>query len=530
MMVVLQNISYLHPDREPLFEDLQLTVARHTKAALIGNNGAGKSTLLRIIAGAPAPTAGQVLTDEAPYYVPQIFGQFNDLTVAQALRIHDKLDALHRILAGEVTGTTLALLNDDWTIEERCHEALGYWQLEGLALSQKMATLSGGQKPKVFLAGISIHQPGLILLDEPSNHLDAEGRQLFYHYIRASSATLMVVSHDRTLLNLADTFCELGKRGITAYGGNYGFYREQKELESHALNEELKSWEKSLSKVRETERESMERQQKLDARGKRKQEKAGVPTIMMNTLRNNAEKSTSRLKGVHAENVGALSDELTELRKALPDLGKMKFNFDVSALHKGKMLIGAEGINFTFGDRPLWKQPLYFQVCSSDRIALRGPNGSGKTTLIRIMRGEAVPVSGTVMRAENSSVYIDQEYSLIDPSLKVYEQAQRFNVTALQEHEVKIRLSRFLFMKDDWHKPCSALSGGEQMRLILCCLTISNRAPDMIFLDEPTNNLDLLNIEILTGAISDYQGTLIVVSHDKTFLDQVGIEKTIELH
>src|SRR5690606_24516994 len=131
--------------------------------------------------------------------------------------------------------------------------------------------------------------------------------------------------------------------------------------------------------------------------------------------------------------------------------------------------------------------------------------------------------------ADNTSVYIDQGYSLIDNRLKVYQQAQQFNTTALQEHEIKIRLNRFLFTKEDWDKSCSALSGGEKMRLMLCCLTIGNQSPDLIILDEPTNNLDIQNIEILTAAINEYQGTLIVVSHDETFLEQVNIKQTIQL-
>jgi ATPase subunit of ABC transporter with duplicated ATPase domains len=143
--------------------------------------------------------------------------------------------------------------------------------------------------------------------------------------------------------------------------------------------------------------------------------------------------------------------------------------------------------------------------------------------------GYLVPQIGTVFIAENKSVYIDQDYSLIDNNRKVYEQSQQFNTFALQEHEIKIRLNRFLFPKEDWDKPCNALSGGERMRLMLCCLSIYNQSPDIIILDEPTNNLDIYNIEILTNAINDYQGTFIVISHDETFLEQINIERTINL-
>ena len=143
--------------------------------------------------------------------------------------------------------------------------------------------------------------------------------------------------------------------------------------------------------------------------------------------------------------------------------------------------------------------------------------------------GSIEPQTGKACRANNKSVYIDQDYSLINNQLNVYEQAQQFNDSALQEHEIKIRLNRFLFTKEEWDKPCRVLSGGERMRLMLCCLTIGNQSPDIIVLDEPTNNLDIQNVEILTAAINQYRGTLLVVSHDEIFLEQVQIERTISL-
>ncbi|WP_207512631.1 ribosomal protection-like ABC-F family protein [Longitalea luteola] len=528
-MLILQHLSYLHPNKDLLFENINLTVARRDKMALIGNNGAGKSTLLRIIAGELIPHEGQLQVDATPYYIPQLFGQYNKLTVAQALRIDEQLMALQAILAGQVTERNLQLLNDDWTIEERCQEALQYWQLKDLDLHQRMETLSGGQKTKVFLAGIHIHKPELVLLDEPSNHLDLTGRELLYHFIQDTNCTLLVVSHDRKLLNLLNPVCELSARGITVYGGNYDFYTEQKQIASNALQQDIQSREKALRKAREKERETMERQQKLDARGKHKQEKAGVARIMMNTLRNNAENSTSKIKSTHAEKISGISDELQALRNELPDIDKMQFGFDNTTLHRGKILFTASGINYAYGEQSLWNENLDLLITSGERMVIKGSNGAGKTTLIKIILGELEPGIGTVYRAANKWVYIDQDYSLINNQYTVYEQACAFNTTALQEHEIKIRLNRFLFTKEDWDKRCSSLSGGERMRLVLCCLTIGSQAPDIIVLDEPTNNLDIHNIAILTAAINSYEGTLIVVSHDEHFIAEVRVERTIEL-
>lgn len=529
-MLILHNLSYTHPNKDVLFNNINLSVNTNDKIALIGSNGSGKSTLLKIIAGVLELSKGTLKAEIKPYYIPQIVGQYNHLTIAEALGVDKKLKALHEILNGNSSEENYELLDDDWTIEEHCLKALQHWQLSGLNLFQKMETLSGGQKTKVFLAGISIHQPEFILLDEPSNHLDISGRELLYDFIQFSKSTLIIVSHDRKLLNLIDTISELNKQGIKVYGGNYDFYSEQKQLEENALNQDIQSKERALRKAREKERETIERQQKLDSRGKGKQEKSGLARIMMNTLRNNSENSSAKLKSIHSEKIGNIKQNLHDLRSSVSLSEQMKFGFDNSILHKGKNLFIANEINFSHEtEKYLFKENLNLQIVSSERIALKGANGSGKTTLINVILGNLSPQIGTVFISETKSVYIDQDYSLIENNLTIYEQAQKFNTSALEEHEIKIRLNRFLFMKEDWDKLCHSLSGGERMRLIMCSLNISNQSPDLIVLDEPTNNLDIQNIQILTNVMNDYEGTLLVVSHDETFLDQINIERIIVL-
>lgn len=528
-MLMIQDVAYIHSNKDVLFSNLNLTISRHSKTALIGNNGSGKSTLLQLIAGELQPAAGQIIADATPYYVPQVYGQFDEMTVAEAIGVADKFNALQRILQGDITEEAYAMLDDDWTIEERCHEAFRYWQMDNISLLQKMQTLSGGQKTKVFLAGILVHEPELILLDEPSNHLDVQGRQLLYDLIENTRSTMLVVSHDRRLLNLPDTVCELDKEGIAVYGGNYEQYRLQKQIANEALQHDVQSKEKALRKAREKERETIERQQRLDARGKKKQEKAGVAKIMMNTLRNNAEQSTSKLKNVHSEKISGIASELKELRSALPDIDQMRFGFDSSSLHRGKILFMTSSMNFAYNGKMLWKEDLDITITSGERIALKGANGSGKTTLIQLVLEKLAPTKGSIQTADSRRIYIDQDYSLIDNQLSVYEQVLAYNTAALQEHELKNRLNRFLFTASYWDKPCQVLSGGEKMRLALCCLNIYSQSPEMIILDEPTNNLDIRNVEILIQAINSYEGTLIVVSHDEWFLAQLKMSREIIL-
>jgi ATPase subunit of ABC transporter with duplicated ATPase domains len=528
-MLFLHNISFGFPAGNLLFNSINLTIPSHSKSALVGSNGMGKSTLLKIIANEIEPLEGNVNSRGDLFYVPQMFGNFNDLTVAECLKIDKKLHALQKITNGEVDEIYFETLNDDWDIEKRCQQALQYWKLEDLDLNQKLETLSGGQKTKVFLAGIQINEPEIILLDEPTNHLDLEGRSLLYDFIEKTNSTVVIVSHDRTLLNLVDTIFELSNQGISTYGGNYDFYAEQKEIENEALQNDIHSKERALKKAKEKERETLERKQKLDARGKGKQEKSGVARIMMNTLRNNAEKNSSKLRSVHAEKINDISGDLRDLRSSVRNTDQMKVNFNDSNLHSGKILISADEINFKYHEENLWKENLNLEIRSGDRISIKGSNGSGKTTLIKLLLGDFQPSVGTISRSDFQTIYIDQEYSLINKQATVYDFAQQFNDNALQESEVKTLLSRFLFGKESWDKKCDVLSGGERLRLLLCGLFISNKAPDMIILDEPTNNLDLQNVEILTNSIKEYHGTLVVISHDGVFLREIGVVSEVLL-
>lgn len=527
MCIHVQSIAYMHPDKDVLFSNVGFSIGRGEKIALIGNNGSGKSTLMQLIIKELSPSEGQVICPETPYYIPQHFGQFNHLTVAGALRIEDRLRALHAILQGDASADNFTALADDWGIEERAVAALSEWGLPDVPLSHPMQLLSGGEKTKVFLAGIAIHSPSFVLMDEPTNHLDDKSREKLYRFVTTTPSGLLIVSHDRTLLNLLSSTYELTAKGVTYYAGNYDFYKEQKELGTQALQARLEESEKQLQKARKQAREVAERQQKHDVRGKKQNIKKGVGKMAMDTLKDKAEKSSVRLGNVHADKIESIAADATEIRKALPDIKAMKVDFNSSFLRVGKTIITASGLNYTYQDTPLWQSPLGFVVKSGDRIHLKGGNGSGKTTLLKLITGILAPTTGTLTKAEGLTyAYLDQEYSIIRNDLSVLEQLSAFN-NKLYDHELKTILNRFLFPISTWDKKCSCLSGGEKMKLSLCCLMVSAQTPDIFIVDEPTNNIDITNMEILTETLKEYQGTLLVVSHDSYFVRQIEADKTI---
>lgn len=526
MCISVQQITYIHPDKEMLFHDLSFSVSKGQKVALVGNNGVGKSTLLQIMNGNLSVSSGEIIRGSLPYYIPQHFGQYNGMTVAQALDIDSKLNALHAILGGDATDKNFAVLADDWSIEERALSALASWGLEHISLSSSLNELSGGEKTKVFLAGINIHQPEFILMDEPTNHLDYLSREKLYEFIASSRATIIVVSHDRTLLNRLTGIYELSKSSMSYYPGNYEFYKEQKGIELDSLQARLEEKEKEMRQARKIARETAERSQKRDVRNKKKEEKGGIPRIMVNMLRNKAEKSTSKLNDVHDQKMGAIAENIADIRSALPDKKAMKTDFNTSSLHTGKILVTAKDVNFGYGDTLLWKHAFDFQIKSGERILIKGGNGSGKTTLLKLITGELQPSEGEMSLSDFKYVFLDQEYSIINNSLTVFEQVRQFS-NELQDHEIKTILNRFLFSYETWDKTCDKLSGGEKMKLALCCLMVGANTPDVFILDEPTNNIDISNIEILTSTIKEYKGTVLLVSHDNYFADQIGIDYEI---
>ncbi|MCM1331765.1 MAG: ATP-binding cassette domain-containing protein [Bacteroides sp.] len=531
MSLQVQALSYCHPDKDILFQNINFSISRGEKCAIIGDNGIGKSTLLKIIAGAIPPSSGKVLFDEPPYVVPQHFGQFNEMTVAEAIGVSHKLNALASILDGKGTEEDFTTLNDQWDILDRFAESFAHWHIPHITPHMKMGALSGGEKTKVFLAGIALLHPLIILLDEPTNHLDITGRRLLYEFIRDTNITTVIVSHDRVLLDMLSSIYEMSSQGITFYPMCYSDYKECVDNEMAAKAAQIQNRQKELAKAEKMAQKTMERQQKHASRGEKKSSQKCLARISKGNLHNRSENSTSRLKKALQEKLQGMDQPLSEIRTSISRTPSIKIKIDDATLSHSRRLVEATGVTYAFHDRnTLWQnEPLTFSIFSGERIRIQGDNGSGKSTLLKLITGELQPATGTLFRTTPLNIlYLDQEYSCLDEELSVYGIME--NSGSLKpEHELKMLLNRFSFPAATWDKKCAGLSGGERMKLALCRLLAFDNAPDIIIADEPTNNLDISSIEILTDTLARYNGTLLIVSHDTRFIDEISIHRTITI-
>lgn len=524
MFINAQHLSYHTPKGNLLFNNINFSLSKGEKVAIVGNNGVGKSTLLRMMAGQEKQYSGSLQVTAPLYYVPQHYGHFNEQTVAEALGIAPLLEALKAIENGSTNQRYYDLLEHHWDITARCEEAFAQWDLSGISLEQPLQQLSGGMKTRLFLSGINMFGPAIVLLDEPTNHLDKKARLQLYHWIEHTNATLLLTSHDRQLLRLCAPIWELQAGGIKVYGGNYDFYEEQKSIASAAVAHQLLHQEKTLKEAKLKQQQAHERKQRADAQARKTAAKSGGPKILLNTQKNSAQNSGARLKQVHEEKVNELRESLKETATMAQVQRIMKGYFETPPMPQGKVLVQATGVNYAYpGGQVLWQQPLTITIKSGNRLAVSGSNGSGKSTLFKLLQGKMQPSQGTINIAPCTSLLLDQDYSIINRGKTVLEQALSFNNGRLEAAMVHTLLANFLFMPESWNKPAAVLSGGEMLRLALCCMVLQNKTPDIIFLDEPVNNLDLGNIRMLAKIFSEYRGTLIVISHDAGFLEEAGI-------
>lgn len=529
MHIKLHNISYLHADKEKLFNNLSLSISK-TKAGLIGENGTGKTTLLKIITGKLNADEGTVIREANVVLFPQDFSSFNNKTVAEVLGVKEKLESLEKILSGTADEKDFEIIGDDWNLNENINEVFSEAKLSDIELSRNFNSLSGGEKSRLLFSSLMLNKPDFALLDEPTNHLDTASREILYSLIKKYSGGLLIVSHDRELLNLMDEIVELTRKGIKTYGGNYDFYKEQKQIEAQAALENLNSANLEYKKALKEKKKALERQEIKMSKAKPKAIAEGVTKAARDYLQNKSMKTLSRLKNTHIQKTESLEQKLNVAKEKIEQENKIIIDIKEQQKNYIKKILDVENVNYKFQDKDfLWKNNVSFSLNSRERLNIAGVNGCGKSLLLKLITGELVPCQGKIQLFNKNYAFLDQNMEILEKSLTIYDNVKKFAGSKIPEHEIRIKLARFLFRGNDVFKKIEQLSGGEKMRAGIACLMASENIPQLLILDEPSNNLDIKSVEELSSALNQYIGALIIVSHDKTFIRELNIEKQLLL-
>src|SRR5471030_1823013 len=487
-MLTIADVSKSYGTRE-LFAEVSLFIARTDRYGLVGPNGAGKSTLFNLILGEEAQDEGTIEWERGADFgfLPQESAPVGDETIIHIATSGKKLlpetDDDHDI---------------DWTLEPRAKKILaGLGFREGD--SDKVAkTFSGGWVMRAHLARLLVAEPALLLLDEPTNHLDLEALLWFQDYLTRYPGGLVVISHDRAFLNtLCTGILELRNNTLNRYTGNYDDYLSEKEARKDQQAAAFKNQQREIAHL----------QKFVDRFGAK---------ASMASRAKSKEKQIERLEAVAVD-------------EPQDDLKRINFKFPQPP-RSGLKVVELEYVQQAYGDHVVYRD-LNFTAERGQKIVLVGPNGAGKSTLLKII-ADVIPIKGGV-RALGSNVvtgyFAQNRLDNLKAGATVFENVMelRTNENQLTEQQARAILGAFLFRKDDVHKPVGVLSGGEKSRLALARLLV--KPPNLLLMDEPTTHLDIPSIDALIGALKNYEGTLIFISHDVHFIKALA-ENVLHVH
>jgi ATPase subunit of ABC transporter with duplicated ATPase domains len=520
--ITVTSLAFTWPDGTPVFEDLDVSFGPG-RTGLVGVNGSGKSTLLKLIAGELAPADGTVRVAGEIGYLPQSVTLDTTLRVDEALSIAERRAALHAIEAGDVAEAHFETVGDDWDVEERALATLGELGLGHVELDRTIGEVSGGESVLLRLAALLLRRPDVLLLDEPTNNLDLYARRRLYAAVESWPGVMVVVSHDRELLDLVDQIADLRSGGITWYGGNSSDYEEALAIEQDAAERMVRVAEADLRKQK---RELADAQMKLARRkryGQKMWDQKREPKIVMGARKRAAQESAGKHRIMHEEKLAEARERLDEAVDAVRDDDEIRVDLPYTAVPPGRNVLTLLDLRLRYGARVDGGLDLR----GPERVALIGRNGAGKTTLLRTITGELAPESGEVT-AHVPLRFLPQRLDVLDGERTVAENVARFAPGATN-NRVRARLARFLFRGARADQKAATLSGGERFRAALAALLLAEPAPQLLMLDEPTNNLDMASVRQLSTALESYEGALIVASHDLPFLESIGITRWLLL-
>lgn len=414
------------------------------------------------------------------------------------------------------------MIGDDWDVEQRARATLDGLGLGHIGLDSTAGEMSGGECVLLRLAALLLARPGVLLLDEPTNNLDTVARGRLYDAVDAWSGALLVVSHDRELLERVDRIADLRDGSVTWYGGNLSAYEEALAVEQEAAQRTVRAAE---SDVQRQKRELAEAHMKLARRrryGQKMWDTKREPKVVMGQRKRSAQESAGKHRILHTERLAEARERLGEAELAVREDEEIRIELPTTRVHPGT------GVILLRDPVPPYGPPLRGEltVRGPERIALTGRNGAGKTALLRTIAGELAPLSGEATTLLPTG-FLPQRLDTLDDALSVTENVKR-SAPGLTDNGVRARLALPLQGGAADH-PAGTLSGGERFRATLAMLLLADSAPRLLLLDEPTNSLDLASVRRLTEALDAYEGALIVASHDVPFLESIGVTRWLRL-
>lgn len=546
------SLSLIWPDGTPCFENLTGAVSAPV-TALIGDNGSGKSTLLKLLAGTLEPTSGSINRPGTVAYLPQDLGLTPQTTVADLFAITDVLDALTALEAGDYSEELYDRIGDNWDAAEQAQAALAasgfspaLTTTDAHALMRRtVGTLSGGEAVTAALTALVATRPGVLLLDEPTNNLDADARTTLYRLLDTLPCPVLVVSHDRDLLERVDEVLELRQGTLRFFTGNYSAYRQAIDSEQDAAARHLRE---AKQVERQENRERIEAETKL-ARAARAGATAQAnrrgSRMSMGLAASSAQRSAAKVRQTHQGRLDAATATRKARERDIREDQAIYLDLPGTRVPAGKRVLeltlrqgtGADASPYQGeqeqaddGAAATIPLPERLIVQGPERLRLAGANGSGKSTLLRTIMGDAQAADTAHYTCDYqvaNTGYLPQRLALPQDQ-NMLQLVMEANPT-LTEQQVRDDLARLLFRRERVHLPVGVLSGGERFRVALATVLLASPAPQLLILDEPTNNLDMASVDWLIQALASYEGALLVVSHDEAFCTQLGLTGVLTL-
>jgi len=516
--LTLDGVSFVLPDGRTLFSDIT-TSFDERRTGLVGRNGVGKSVLARILAGDIDPGRGRCTRFGRIHYIAQRVADDAHESVATLAGVGDAIAALARIEAGSSDASDFDAVGERWDIRDRLRDALDRAGLAHVGVDDAAGTLSGGEAMAVALLGARLAAADYLILDEPSNHLDGEARAALLAWIRAWKGGMLVVSHDRRLLGAMEHIVELTPSGLRHYGGDYDFYVQARQEERDASLRALDARKAERRRGEAALREQQEKLARRQSRGQRDARDANQAPILLGGQKSRSEVSAGKLRRQQETHRDDLSLRVAEAARRVDDEASIAMLAPSAIRGARRRVTLLEDVVLPYvRDHAA---PIGMTLTSGQRVGVTGPNGSGKSTLLRVLAGQLAPVAGRC-DVPVPVAWLDQRLSTLDPRRPLIEQLREANPTA-SDDGLRLRLALLGIDAAKVSVGVGQLSGGERLKAALAQALVAEPPPQLLLLDEPGNHLDLASLEALEAMLLGYDGALVVVSHDETFLDRLAL-------